>query len=127
MRVVALLLLLATAFGAAALWQSRRVEALEAEREHARQLEAGELAEGPHGTIPAGWAHVVIGGPTAVEPVPQLKIRMISEARIVVPEVITVRESVWLIETSQTSARVPFTRGRFSRMRSNTTIVSFSE
>ena len=70
MRVVALLLLLATAFGAAALWQSRRVEALEAEREHARQLEAGELAEGPHGTIPAGWAHVVIGGPTAVEPVP---------------------------------------------------------
>ncbi len=69
MRVVALLLLLATAFGAAALWQSRRVEALEADREHARQLEAGELAEGPHGTIPAGWAHVVMGGPSAVEPV----------------------------------------------------------
>jgi len=68
MRVVALLLVLATAFGAAALWQSRRVEALEAERELARQFEAGELASGPLGTIPAGWAHVVIGGPAAVDP-----------------------------------------------------------
>jgi len=69
MRVVALLLVLATTFGAAALWQSRRVEALEAERELARQLEAGELASGPLGTIPAGWAHVVIGGPAAVDPI----------------------------------------------------------
>ncbi len=69
MRVVALLLLLATAFGAAALWQSSRVEALENERELARQLEAGELTNGPLGTIPSGWAHVVIGGPAAVDPV----------------------------------------------------------
>ena len=69
MRVVALLLLLATAFGAAALWQSSHVEALEAERELARQIEAGELTNGPLGTIQAGWAHVVIGGPAAIDPV----------------------------------------------------------
>jgi nucleoid-associated protein YgaU len=62
MRAVALLLLLAGAFGVAALWQSRRVSRLEEERDFARRVEAGEVRATSEEEIPAGWATVVLGG-----------------------------------------------------------------
>ena len=51
-----------------------------------------------------------------------------STTNSVVPEVMTVRVRVWLIEVFMTSIGVPLRMVRkFSRMRSNTTMVSFSE
>lgn len=68
MRAVAVLLFFAGAFGVAALWQSRRVARLEAERALAERVQAGELAKTPDGPIESGWAAVVIGGPSGVAP-----------------------------------------------------------
>ena len=45
----------------------------------------------------------------------------------VVPEVSTVRLIVWLIESLMISGVARLNRPRFSRIRSNTTIVSFKE
>ena len=48
--------------------------------------------------------------------------------RSVSDEVITVRDSVWFTDAFMISTGVPLRiRRKFSRMRSNTTIVSFSE
>jgi nucleoid-associated protein YgaU len=64
MRSVVLLLLLAIAFGAAAAWQSRKVEALHAQRERAAAIRDGELADTPSGEVRAGWAVVTVGRPS---------------------------------------------------------------
>ncbi len=63
MRSLVLILALAIAFGAAATWQSRKVEALKSERARAEALANGEFAQTPSGEIPAGWAVVTIGRP----------------------------------------------------------------
>ena len=68
MRAVALLLFFAAAFGLAALWQSRRVEALKAERRLAAQIQDGEIGDSASGLIEAGWGVVVVGAPSGVEP-----------------------------------------------------------
>ncbi len=70
MRSLVLILALAIAFGAAAAWQSRKVEALKSERARAEAIANGLLAQTPSGEIPAGWAVVTIGRPSgqAVEP-----------------------------------------------------------
>lgn len=64
MRSLVLILALAIAFGAAAAWQSRKVEALKAERARAEAIANGELAQTPSGEIPAGWAVVTVGRPS---------------------------------------------------------------
>ena len=64
MRSVLLLLALAIAFGAAAAWQSRKVEALHAERARAAAIRDGELADTPSGEVRAGWAVVTVGRPS---------------------------------------------------------------
>jgi nucleoid-associated protein YgaU len=85
MRSVVLLLLLAIAFGAAAMWQSRKVEALHAQRERAAAIRDGELADTPSGEVRAGWAVVTVGRPSGksrpppVEPVPEPETGMAGE------------------------------------------------
>jgi nucleoid-associated protein YgaU len=64
MRSVLLLLALAITFGAAAAWQSRKVEALHAERARAAAIRDGELADTPSGEVRAGWAVVTVGRPS---------------------------------------------------------------
>lgn len=64
MRILAVLLLIAVAFGAAAAWQSRKVAALHAERAHAEAIREGRVAETPSGAVPAGWAVVTVGRPS---------------------------------------------------------------
>ncbi len=68
MRALALLLLLASGFGLAALWQSRRVEAMRSDREAAARVAAGELAETGSGLVPAGSAVVLVGAPSGATP-----------------------------------------------------------
>jgi nucleoid-associated protein YgaU len=67
-RALALLLLLACGFGVAALWQSRRLEAMRSDREAAARVAEGELSETESGLIPAGSAVVLIGRPSGVAP-----------------------------------------------------------
>jgi nucleoid-associated protein YgaU len=70
MRAILVLAAFAALFGAAALWQSRRVEALQRERELAMRVQSGEFAEDAGGAlIPAGWAAVTVGRPSGVDPV----------------------------------------------------------
>jgi nucleoid-associated protein YgaU len=70
MRIVLLIAAFAALFGAAALWQSRRIEALERDRELALRMQAGEVVQGADGDlIPAGWAAVTVGRPSGVDPV----------------------------------------------------------
>jgi hypothetical protein len=69
MRVVAILLVFAAAFGLAALWQSRRVDRLRRESELAQKLRDGELGETSSGIVPQGWGVVVVGRPSGAEPI----------------------------------------------------------
>jgi nucleoid-associated protein YgaU len=65
-RSLILILAIAIAFGAAAAWQSRRVEALKAQRAHAEAIARGRLAETPSGDVSAGWAVVTVGRPSGM-------------------------------------------------------------
>lgn len=75
MRSLVLLLALASAFGLAALWQNRRLEALEHRREVAARVADGKLAETRSGLVPAGRAVLTVGAPSGAapleEPVPE--------------------------------------------------------
>ena len=63
MRTLILVLLLACAFGGAALWQQQRTARLREERALAAQVAAGRAAMTPSGLLGPGEAVVVIGGP----------------------------------------------------------------
>jgi len=67
-RPLVLLLLLAAGFGLAALWQSRHLERMRAERELAARVVEGELAETSSGLVPAGLAVVTVGRPSGAPP-----------------------------------------------------------
>jgi nucleoid-associated protein YgaU len=67
-RALALLLLLASGFGLAALWQSRRLEAMRSEHEAAARVAEGDLSETESGLIPAGSGVVLIGRPSGASP-----------------------------------------------------------
>lgn len=67
MRVVALLLIFAAAFGVAGLWQSRRLGALREQRELEQRVQDGELGRTPSGLIERGHAVVVVGRPSGTE------------------------------------------------------------
>jgi nucleoid-associated protein YgaU len=69
MRVVAILLAFAAAFGLAAWWQSRRIDRLRRESELAQKLRDGELGETSSGIVPQGWGVVVVGRPSGAEPI----------------------------------------------------------
>ena len=65
--------------------------------------------------------------PSSTLPVPRLNAKSTATAMNVVSEVKIVRDRVTLIEASRTSESGASIRGRFSRTRSNSTIVSLSE
>lgn len=67
MRVVALLLVFAAAFGVAGLWQSRRLAALRQQRELEQRVQDGEIGRTPSGLIERGQAVVVVGRPSGAE------------------------------------------------------------
>jgi len=66
LKSVSLLLLIAIVFGAAAMWQSRRVSALEEERARAMAIQSGEIADTASGEVRAGWGVVTIGRPSGM-------------------------------------------------------------
>jgi LysM repeat protein len=66
-RVVALLLLFAAAFGLAGLWQSHHLNELRRERELEQRVQDGEIGRTQSGLIERGHAVVVIGRPAGVE------------------------------------------------------------
>lgn len=68
MRAVAVMLCFAAAFGAAAIWQAQHIRELHARRDLAARVQDGEVASGPSGLIEAGWANVIVGRPSGVEP-----------------------------------------------------------
>ena len=68
MKTLIVLLLLASGFGLAALWQSWHVGELQARQRSAWEVSDGEVAETESGTIREGWATVVIGAPSGVAP-----------------------------------------------------------
>lgn len=70
MRTLILLLVLASGFGLAALWQSWHVDELRAQQRRAWELADGEFAETESGRLEEGWAAVVVGTPSGAEPVP---------------------------------------------------------
>lgn len=63
-----MLLLLASGFGLAALWQSRHLGELHAQQQAAWEVSDGVVAETKSGKIREGWATVVIGAPSGVDP-----------------------------------------------------------
>jgi hypothetical protein len=68
MRVALLLLALATAFGLAALWQSRHQHELRLQREVAARVADGYASETPAGLVPAGVARLTLGAPSGAAP-----------------------------------------------------------
>ena len=76
--------------------------------------------------VPAMMPMSIVSAKSKIEPSPKQK--SASTAKSVVTEVITVRESVAFTERSHSSLNGVFwSLRRSSRMRSNTTIVSFTE
>ena len=69
MKTLIVLLLLATGFALAALWQSRHMGTLHAEQRRSWKVSDGELAETRSGPVPEGWAVVVVGAPSGAAPV----------------------------------------------------------
>ena len=63
-----MLLLLASGFGLAALWQSRHLGELQAQQREAWEVSDGVYAETESGKIKEGWATVVVGRPSGVAP-----------------------------------------------------------
>lgn len=63
MRALILILILACAFGVAAVWQQQRTQEMRMERALAMELAAGSVAMTPSGLLGEGEAVVVIGGP----------------------------------------------------------------
>ena len=68
MRALLLLLTLASAFGLAALWQSRHLDGLRQRREVAAMVADGEYSETEVGLVPAGYAVLTLGVPSGAAP-----------------------------------------------------------
>lgn len=69
MRTLIVLLILASGFGLAALWQARHIDDLRAAQREAWELSDGERAETESGALPEGWGAVIVGAPSGAEPV----------------------------------------------------------
>ena len=69
MRTLILLLVLASGFGLAALWQTYHVEQLRAAQQEAWELADGRIARTESGLIEEGWATVIVGVPSGAAPV----------------------------------------------------------
>jgi len=67
-RTLIVLLLLASGFGLAALWQSRHVNELRADQRAAWEQSDGEVAETESGMLAEGWAAVIVGAPSGADP-----------------------------------------------------------
>jgi nucleoid-associated protein YgaU len=71
MRSLILVLILACAFGVAALWQQSRTQRLREERALAARVASGEAAMTPSGLLGPGEAVVVIGRPSGAPAAPR--------------------------------------------------------
>ena len=71
MRGLVLLILLAAAFGLAALWQQRHLAELQAARRAAEAEADGVLRSTPNGDLAPGQAVLLVGRPSGAEPRPR--------------------------------------------------------
>jgi nucleoid-associated protein YgaU len=80
MRLALLLLALASAFGLAALWQSRHQAELRRRREVAAQVAHGHASETPAGLVPAGVARLTLGAPSGAAPLERPSPALVADA-----------------------------------------------
>jgi nucleoid-associated protein YgaU len=114
MRATLVMLFFAAAFGIAALWQSRRVEALQRERETAARIQNGELVHGSDGLIEAGWADVVVGRPSGVdaigesaaEPMPQSAPEPVEQVPATPPAPVALGDFEKVVQSGETLSEI---------------------